>query len=115
MRIDLPSGGWVEVRDKLKAADRFATQNSVTFSLDDGKIQQPGGMTNTVRNALLAGIIEDWSLTEQGIPIPAKHVAGAGILGELDLDDYNALSDAVEPLLQKVSWTAPNQPKPSAS
>jgi len=110
MRIDLPSGAWVEVRDQLKAADRFATQNSITFTLDEGKVKQPGGLTNSVRNALLERIITEWSYTEQGIPIPSKHVAGADIIGEvMDIDDYQELSDAVEPLVQKVSWGAPNR------
>ena len=114
-RIDLPSGAWVEYRDTLKANDRFEAQNSVNFEIEDGKVRQQGGITNQLRNALLSQIITGWSLTEQGIPIPALHVAGPTVLGELDIDDYAALSAAVEPLLQKVSWNNPNPSKPPPS
>lgn len=118
-RFDLPSGNWVEYRASLKAGDKTQTQNAVTFTVEDGKMSQPGGTTMTVRNALLARIITNWSYAEAehgGIPIPSQHVAGAGIIDDtIDIDDYNALAQEIDPLLQKVGWGAPNSPKPTAA
>lgn len=105
-RIELPSGAWITYRDKLKAADKFAVQNSVHLSFgQDGVQEVPGGIQNTMRNALLSQIIESWSY--EGVPVPAQNIAGMDILGDiLDLDDYNALTEEIEPLLEKVSFSA---------
>lgn len=105
MRVDLPSGAWVEFRENLLAQDRFDVQDAATVTIADGKQQtmSPLGMINAQRNALLARIITDWSLAAQGIPIPANNPGGAAIIGSaLDIDDYNALEVAVEPLFTKV-------------
>jgi hypothetical protein len=113
VRVELPSGGFVEVRDKLQADDKFGVQNSIKFKVKDGKEQEvSGGITNDMRNALLASIITDWSLDA---PIPSKD-PGAGLkaIRAMDLDDYNAVQEAVEPLLEKVSFR-PNRETPSDS
>jgi hypothetical protein len=106
MRVDLPSGGWVEYRDNLLAQDRFDVQEAATVNIADGTRQviSPLGMLNAQRNALLAKVITNWSLAEEkGIPIPANNPGGAEILGTaLDLDDYNALEAAIEPLFDRV-------------
>lgn len=107
-RIELPSGAWVDIREKLMASDKFAIQESISISMDgDANQHFTGGFINQMRNALLKEIITEWSF--DGIPIPEKNPGGAQVLGTtLDLDDYNALSDAVEPLLLKV-MNAPNR------
>jgi len=105
-RVELPSGGWVEYREQLKAIDRFAVQDAVFIDSKDGNNRMSLGIGNDIRNALLGRIIIAWSFSG---PTPAqlKDVAAADVvIGEaLDLDDYNALSDAVQPLLDKISGT----------
>lgn len=106
MRVDLPSGAWIEYRDELLGGDKRRTQEAVTFTIQDGQQQKiSAGIQNEMRVALLAGIITDWSYAEtKGWAIPASNPGGVGTLDLLPIDDYNALSVAVEPLLQKVSF-----------
>ena len=108
VKVDLPSGGWVEVRDKLKAADKFAVQDAVVFTFESGGSQQiSAGLQNKMRNALLSKIITGWSYE---LPIPSQNEKWATEdLGDImDIDDYNALQQAVEPLFEKVSFS-PNR------
>ena len=114
MRVDLPSGNWVELRDKLMAADRFAVQDSIVLTLTGNDRQEIGaGIQNRMRNALLGQIITGWSF--DGYPIPSQNaLAGIDIIGTtLDIDDYNFLAEQVQHLLDKVSFN-PN-PRASAS
>lgn len=117
MKVDLPSGGWVELREKLMAADKFSVQSAVKIELDTatGLQHTAVGMVNDMRNQLLSLLIESWSFS--GVPVPKDNHAGVRTLGEiLDLDDYNALSEAVEPMLMKVvTGGTPNRSAPSAS
>lgn len=112
VHLELPSSEWVDYRDNLKSADKFAVQDAIVLEYDeDNKRQMRAGVTNVMRNALLARIITAWSYP--GIPVPAQNIAGVEIIGEtMDIDDYNALAEAVTPLLDKVMFTsAPNQRK----
>lgn len=104
-RVELPSGGWVEYRDQLKAVDRFAVQDAVMLEFRAEGNRASLGMVNDQRNALLGRIIEKWSFQ---VPVPKDNSFQAAdvVLGELlDLDDYQALADAVQPLMEKISGT----------
>lgn len=108
-RLDLPSGNWIEYRDQLMAADKFAVQDALTLTVNSGNSQVvSGGIANQMRNALLRQIITGWSY---GAPIPSMN--GGGDIGHtFNLDDYNAVEEAVQPLLDKVSFV-PNREQPS--
>jgi hypothetical protein len=114
MRVELPSGAWVELRENLKAADKFAVQDAIVLNFSDTKTQTLGaGVQNKMRNALLQRVITAWSYV--GVPVPSQNHQGADSIGEvMDLDDYNALERAVEPLLAKVSFS-PNREDSSSS
>lgn len=118
MKVELPSGAWVELRERLMANDKFTVQSAVKIELDTatGFQHTAVGLVNDMRNALLTLLIESWSFAP-GVPIPKDNHAGGRVIGEvLDLDDYNALSEAVEPMLMKVvTGGAPNRSAPSAS
>lgn len=109
MDITLPSGATVTLRDKLTAKDKFDVQAAIRLSLDTttGLQESSGSLVNDMRNALLRQVILSWSFTW---PLPSA----GGTLDDLDLDDYNVLADAVEPMLQKVVG-GPNRPGPSSS
>jgi hypothetical protein len=102
--VELPSGNKVEYRDQLKAIDRFAVQDAVFLEVKDGVNKASLGFGNDIRNALLGRIITSWTY---GVPIPSQVAdisAADVVIGEaMDLDDYNALSDAVQPLVDKVT------------
>jgi hypothetical protein len=106
-RLELPSGGFVEYRDQLLAGDKFAVQGAIMLKLQQsGEQEISGGIQNQMRNALLRQIITAWGY--ENVAVPANHPHGVSIIGEvMPIDDYNTLSEAVEPLLAKVSF-APN-------
>lgn len=111
-KVELPSGGWVEFRDSLKAMDRFIVQDAVTLEFRDGGNRASLGMVNDQRNALLGRIITAWSFP---VPVPSGNGFQAAdvVIGDaMDIDDYNALAEAVQPLLDKISGTSvPEDPK----
>lgn len=108
-RVELPSGAWVEYRDKLLAIDKFTVQSAIKVEMDATTNIQvySGGIQNQMRNALLLQVITAWSF--EGIPIPSASPSGSDIIGStMDIDDYDALSEAVEPMLVKV-FNVPNR------
>jgi hypothetical protein len=111
MDVTLPSGATVVIRDRLKAKDKFAVQAAMRLSTDvtTGLQESTGNVLNEMRNALLKLVIERWSFE---VPVPSVQ---ADALDELDIDDYNALLDAVEPLMSKILTTVPNRSGQSAS
>lgn len=114
-KVELPSGAWVEYRNKLKAADRFAVQAVVTVEVGDGSTRNRAAfleMQNDMRNALLGRIITDWSYP---VPIPANDSFRAAdmVLGDaMDLEDYSVLEKEVEPLMDLIAGR--NNPNPKA-
>jgi hypothetical protein len=116
-KIDLPSGAWVEIREDLKAKDRFAVQDVATLEVGEGRNKASlYGMQNDMRNALLGRIITAWSFP---VPVPSQNSFAAAdvIIGDaLDLDDYGVLAEEVEPLMDKIQGRKTTDPKkPSGS
>lgn len=126
MRVELPSGNWVEIRDKLKAKDKFSVQNAIASSMEmtaAGTAKVPGNVMSLMQSALMARIIQEWSFTD---PLPGTHTCSdcmgnsaawhdhvSDVIGELlELDDYNKLEEVISPLLEKV-MSAPNRETPS--
>lgn len=112
MRVELPNDHWVEVRDRLKGNDKVAVHEAVTFRVGgDAGQEVSAAVQDHMRDAFLARVITAWSYQErEGWPIPASNPGGAGILGELDLDEYNALVAATATLFAKVSFDAGSSP-----
>jgi hypothetical protein len=102
--IKLPSGNTVEYRDKLMALDRFAVQDAVFVESKDGSTKASLGFGNDLRNALLGRIITKWSFPTP-TPNESKDVAAADVVigNAMDLDDYNALAEEVQPLVDKIT------------
>jgi len=118
-RTELPSGGWIEWTDKVMSGTRFevrkAIRNEITSAPDGTVVQQlDGANEDRQRVALWFEVITGWSFAETGIPIPKANLAGADVVWQvLDMDDYNALADATQDLLEKVVAT-PTQRKTAA-
>ena len=117
-RIELPSmanaeeHNWVEIRQDLKASDRFEVQKVARLEIkQDMNLASYLEMENDMRNALLGRIITAWSYP---VPIPSQNSFAAAdrIIGEtMDLDDYAVLEDAVAPLMDKISGRVQRDPK----
>lgn len=118
MRIDLPSRqpdgtpNWIEYRDRLMSGDRFAVQEVAKVEIgENGGRTSFLAMQNDMRNALLGMIITAWSFP---VPVPSQNSFSAADVvlgGVLDLDDYAALEQAVEPLMEKISGRTAPDPK----
>lgn len=119
LRIDLPSKqpdgttpNWVEVRDRLSVQDRIEANAALTFRFEPGPDNtevrtMTGGSDDKMRIALLGRIITAWSFP--GIPAPAQNIASPEDLIDsvLDLDDYEAVCDAIAPLFQRILRNGP--------
>jgi hypothetical protein len=112
MRVELPNDHWVEVRDRLKARDKVEVHRAVVFHVGGTQDQVvSAAVQDEMRQAFLAQTITSWSYTErEGWLIPAANPGGAAILGELDLDEYNALVAGTQELFQKVNFDGGNSP-----
>lgn len=111
MKVTLPSGGWVEYRDNLMAGDKFAVQDVISVEFKDGVNKASLGMINDQRNALLGRIITDWSFGQTPDQLKTLQAADIVIGNAMDLDDYNVLAEAVDPLLNKVMGSVVKDPK----
>lgn len=115
-KAEFSSGNWVEYRENLKAMDRFAVQDAVSLEFSDKGNRASLGLVNDQRNALLGRIITGWSYNV-AIPSQTPQWAADVVIGEaMDIDDYNELSDAVQPLLDKIQGnTVKSDPKKPSS
>jgi hypothetical protein len=113
VRVELPSGAWIDLRDKLLAEDLWEIQGSIKVSVSaDGEQTITSGVQNAFRKALLKQVITNWSF--EGTPIPANNPGGAEVMGKLlDAKDWNHLCEVTQPMLDEASYR-PNQP-PSSS
>lgn len=122
-RTELPSESspgvhnWVEWVDKVTSGGRFevkkAVVNRVTTSPDGTVVQElDSANEDRQRIALWYQAITNWSWAERGIPVPSQNPGGVDIIWDVlsDLDDYFALAEATQDLLEKVSAT-PTQRK----
>lgn len=114
MKITLPSGNTVELADRYKGSLVGKVTGAVFVrSGDDGKVLLGGDTRVRQTDAFLRETITAWSF--EGIPIPKLPGPGGQdrtdvIADTLDLDDYNALHEQVQPLVLKVVGGArPNQ------
>jgi hypothetical protein len=111
-RVELPSGGWVEYRENLTVQDRIAANSALSFRFEPGPDgtevrTMTGGSDDRMRIALLGRIITAWSFP--GVPPPSSNIADpADLIGSvLDLDDYEAVCDAIAPLFARVLRSGP--------
>lgn len=127
MRLNLPSGGWADIRDKLKPKDRFAVHGAVRVTVgNDGDIDVSAGIQDLMRVALISRLLEAWSLDA---PLPGQHSC-PGCTGNSALwhqhvidyiddvvgfDDWDAIEAATEPLLERVNGSRPNPGTSSGS
>jgi len=120
MRIEMPSGAWCEIADKYKGSLAGKVTGAVMIESADGRAYIPGDVMIRQIDAFLRETITDWSLREQGIPIPRQPGPDGrdrtGVIGdELDSDDYAALHEQVQPLVLKViGRSRPNPPSAPA-
>lgn len=111
MRIDLPSGAWVEVKDNTVPRDRFAVQDATEVVVEDGRAVVGG--TSRQWTAFLTRIVTGWSYQDLGVPIPSA--GGSQVLDEYPQtdEDIDALNDALAERYERIVRSRrPNRSRP---
>ncbi len=93
-RVDLPSGGWAQLRDPktLRAKDKKRALSNIK---DHEKVIAAGF---DVTEGLLAMLVDAWEIPYlPNAPLPRDEI---GILGELEIPDSDALMAAARPAQQ---------------
>ena len=109
MRYNLPSGGWVELRDpeSLKARDRKNVMRNI------GNVDEDHQMAFVVdmSDGITAMMITDWKIPylPEGSPLPSQDLA---ILDELSIADDAALQGLPE-MTQAAKMFKPGKADPS--
>jgi len=119
MEHKLPSGATVDVRpiQSLKGKDKDVVDASVRLTLgfdSEGNLNTDNlpismGIAAIKRNALIARLLKGWTCTDGEsadiLPLPRwdeDHVDNEESIGELPIDDFNALLDLVAPYEKKL-------------
>ena len=113
MRITLPSGAWVDVKDNTVPADRFAVQDSVETVIEDGRAVIRGAASSQWK-AFLSRVVVAWSY--DGVPIPSHDLAVLDAYPDTD-DDIDALDDALRERFNRIVNRRPTtrrQPSPTS-
>ena len=98
MRIDLPSGGWVEIKDAYTPGDRYAIRDAPDVSNVDGQVV----VTNAEGNSWKAFYMK--AITAWSFPAPVPGVGGPQVIDEfLTLDDLDELEQQCRPVYEKVA------------
>lgn len=90
-RLDLPSGGWIDLRDPdtLRRGDRNRVRRAIKTD------STAGGVLVDTTDALAAVMISAWEIPYlPEAPLPSQ---APGILDQLTVADSNALDKALEP------------------
>jgi hypothetical protein len=93
-RVTLPSGGWAELKDprSVRAKHRRAALDSMNME----RLQNPTpGISLDMLDGLMLMIIERWHLPYRSDSVSPSTDPEA--LGELELPDYDTLSEHMEP------------------
>jgi len=112
VKIDLPNGDWVELRDadRLTGGDRRAYKAAIKFRVTtDGDMQEiSGDIQERQRNAVLRRLITSWAVKNpdngQMYPIPVAQNPDDPnpVLDEIPLDIYDVLIEAIAPHMDRL-------------
>ena len=100
MRIELRDGQWAELRDEMNGGDRRAGKAAITLKVaEDGSREITGELEENIKYVLLRRLIVEWSFPP---PLPRDAVDWQGAIDRLHIDDIEALSEAVQPMYDRV-------------
>lgn len=120
MRVDLPDGNWVEMRDvdELRTGDKLAVKRAMKIpvrtksddsvtgavaSATDAVMNMSGAFTDEMRVAMLGRIVTAWSY--EGWPIPGQALSAEAAIEQLPIKAYDALCDAIKPHMDAIDYS----------
>jgi hypothetical protein len=110
VRISLPSGAWIEVRDNDKPSDRWAVADAPDVVNIDGQVSVRNAQGN-MGKTYYARVILAWSYEA---PFSPENLELFGDEWPGDMDDFLALEDALQERFSRVSRSrrSPNPQRP---
>lgn len=96
MRVELHDGNFAELRDNLTAGDRRRAKAAIRVVVggDDSR-EFYGDLEDRINYALLRGMLVAWSIPQTLPKDAATPEVADGILDGLEIEDIEALCDAV--------------------
>lgn len=93
-RVELPSGGWAELADpkKIRSKHRKLVMDRLNI---DRMQQRTVGVAFDVTEGLMLMMVEKWHVPY--FPDVARPLDDVSVLDELEIPDYDALAEALEP------------------
>jgi len=122
LRVDLPSGGWVEMREVPRPLDGPALSEAgykieIEVRPDGSEVRHAtGGAEERMIFALLARVITAWSF--DGVPVPSQNIAKPEeVLDTVftDPDDWDKICEAVRPLMDRILKRSAPKPAETAT
>lgn len=92
-RIELPSGGWAEIKDAKQIRAKHRKRVIDQLNMDRLQASTPGVAFDMV-DGLIMMMVEKWSVPY--LPDCARPVDDPTSVDELTIPDYDALSDALQ-------------------
>ena len=98
-RIDLPLGGWAEIADarQIRAKHRKRLMDRLNI---DRMQQRTLGLGFDIIESLMLLMVDKWSIPYAPLQDSASPLSTPDLIGELEIPDYDALSNALEPARQ---------------
>jgi hypothetical protein len=113
MRIDLPSGAWVECKDNMAPMDRYAVRDAPDTARDDNGDLIIVNAAGNMWREFLARVITAWSWPD---PVPSADQAVLNRVPELE-EDQEELERVLRPRYERIAGTSRrgNRPRPPAA
>lgn len=120
MKLELPSGNWIELRgpEQLNAGDRTAMHAAVTLPMDASRLESGSvgmmnvslGMVEAQNYAVLARVIFAWSYP-MCLPREDASEGYEDSLKQIPLDDWDVIEEAVAGHMAKLRGSGPKGKK----
>jgi hypothetical protein len=98
-RIELPSGGWAEIGDprQIRAKHRKRLMDRLNM---DRMQERTMGIGFDLIESLILLMVDKWSIPYAPLQDSPSPLATVTLIGELEIPDYDALTEALEPARQ---------------
>lgn len=98
-RIDLPKGGWAELADARQIRAKHRKRLMDRLNVDRMQSRTMGVGFDLIESLMLL-MVDKWSIPYAPLQDSASPLSTPGLIGELEIVDYDALAAALEPARQ---------------
>jgi hypothetical protein len=98
-RVPLPSGGWAEIADpkQIRAKHRKRLMDRLNM---DRMQERTMGIGFDLIESLILLMVDKWSIPYAPLQDSTSPLATVTLIGDLEIPDYDALTEALEPARQ---------------